>query len=403
MPTPKKNYEELKLFVPKNDNEENYALLTQYLMMSSEDARLSKKKELINFFEFEEEKIKDAEIFFSGKDIPFVAPERPSFTFIDLFAGIGGFRLAMQANGGECVFSSEWDDAAKQTYYENYGEVPFGDITKDETKALIPAHFDVLCAGFPCQPFSNIGLRKGIDDTRGTLFYHIAAVLKEKHPKAVFLENVRGLISNDGGKTLQIILQTITNMGYRCNIPQEIIDNCEIKEMKKEAVKLLFNPKDYGIPQNRPRIYIVLWRADLGLSQFFYPEPNNAETSVGQILEHNVPERFTISDRLWEGFQRRKMRNESKGNGFSYSVFEENSPYTNALLRRYYKDGHEILISQDGRNPRKMTPREAANLQGFPQSFRLPASDSRAYQQFGNSVAVPLVERVAEQIVAQIL
>lgn len=330
-------------------------------------------------------------------------PKNAKFTFIDLFAGIGGFRVAMQEMGGKCVFSSEWDEAAKETYFRNYGEVPFGDITKPEIKALIPKHFDVLCAGFPCQPFSNAGLKKGIEDTRGTLFYHIAEILSEHQPKAVLLENVRGLISNDKGRTIQTVLRTITGMGYRCNIPQKLIDNGPISKLKMECSKMVLSAKDYGVPQNRPRIYIVLWREGVNIEKFTYPEPEMTKTNVGSILETNVPDQFTISDRLWAGHQRRRIENEQKGNGFGYCLFNENSEYTSTISRRYYKDGSEILIEQKGKNPRKLTPREAANLQGFPKEFKLPESNTKAYQQFGNSVAVPVVKKVSEQIVKQIL
>ena len=330
-------------------------------------------------------------------------PRKASFTFIDLFAGIGGFRLAMQEVGGKCVFSSEWDESAKDTYFQNYGEVPFGDITKNEIKELIPDYFDVLCAGFPCQPFSNAGLKKGIDDTRGTLFYHIAEILKEHQPKVVILENVRGIISNDKGNTIQTVLRTITNMGYSCNVPQEIIDNGPISKLKKECSKMVLSAKDYGVPQNRPRIYIVLWRKDVNVKNFIYPQIEKVKTKVGTILEKNVSEEYTISDKLWEGHQRRKIENSRKGNGFGYCIFNEQSQYTSTISRRYYKDGSEILIEQRGKNPRKITPREAANLQGFPQNFKIPKSKTKAYQQFGNSVAVPVVTKVAEQVVDQIL
>lgn len=340
---------------------------------------------------------------FNEKNGICLIPKEPKFTFIDLFAGIGGFRVAMQSVGGQCVFSSEWDEAAKQTYFQNYGEVPFGDITKIETKAMIPEHFDVLCAGFPCQPFSNAGLKKGIDDTRGTLFYHIAEILRDHRPKAVLLENVRGLISNDKGKTIQTVLRTITGMGYQCNISQDLIDNGPITRLKAECAKMVLCAKDYGVPQNRPRIYIVLWRDNIEIEKFDYPEPDLTKTSVGSILEKNVPAEFTISDRLWEGHQRRRVENEKKGNGFGYCLFNEESEYTSTISRRYYKDGSEILIEQTGSNPRKLTPREAANLQGFPTNFKLPDSNTKAYQQFGNSVAVPVVRKVSEQIVKQIL
>lgn len=329
--------------------------------------------------------------------------KNPKFTFIDLFAGIGGFRIAMQSAGGRCVFSSEWDEAAKETYFDNYGEVPFGDITKPEIKALIPDYFDVLCAGFPCQPFSNAGLKKGIEDTRGTLFYHIAEILRDHQPKAVLLENVRGLISNDKGRTIQTVLRTITGMGYKCNIPQELIDNGPITKLKAECSKMVLSAKDYGVPQNRPRIFIVLWREDVDVNEFLYPEPEKMKTRLGDILEQNVPDVYTISDRLWEGHQRRKEEHAKKGNGFGYCLFNDDSEYTSTISRRYYKDGSEILIEQKGKNPRKLTPREAASLQGFPKEFKIPESNVRAYQQFGNSVAVPVVTKISEQIVEQIL
>ncbi len=309
----------------------------------------------------------------------------------------------MQSLGGQCVFSSEWDEAVKETYFQNYGEVPFGDITKPEIKALIPDQFDVLCAGFPCQPFSNAGLKRGIEDTRGTLFYHIAEILRDHQPKAVLLENVRGLISNDKGNTIQTVLRTITGMGYKCNVSQELIENGPIKKLKEECSKMVLSAKDYGVPQNRPRIYIVLWRKDIDIETFVYPEPEKIKTSVGSILEKNVDDGYTISDKLWAGHKRRRVENAEKGNGFGYCLFSENSEYTSTISRRYYKDGSEILIEQEGKNPRKITPREAANLQGFPREFKLPESNTKAYQQFGNSVAVPVVTKVSEQIVKQIL
>lgn len=402
MPTKESLATWLKTQLGENRFENDYAVLSHYLSLQgtpSADFYANILRE--NNFDLSGLPSKNE---YQKKFSHYNPKRNPSFTFIDLFAGIGGFRLAMQANGGECVFTSEWDEAAQKTYSDNYGEIPFGDITKPEIKAMIPAKFDVLCAGFPCQPFSNIGLRKGIEDTRGTLFYHIAEIL-QSHPetKAVFLENVRGLISNDGGNTLRTILQTITKMGYACNIPQEIIDEGSLKQLKDAASKLVLNPKDFGVPQNRPRIYIVLWKKNLNLQEFKYPNPTNEETCVGSIIEENVPDSFTISDKLWAGFKRRKERNELKGNGFTYNIFNSKSKYTNALIRRYYKDGHEILISQARKNPRKLTPREAANLQGFPKTFKLPLSSSAAYQQFGNSVTVPLIEKIGKQIVNQIL
>ena len=397
----KAGYREHLTYVDGLDMEEKYALVS-HCIQSEDRPEAQKYREILGNNGVDLNILPTAADFNHKNNIT-LTPKNPSFTFIDLFAGIGGFRIAMQSVGGQCVFSSEWDEAAKETYFQNYGEVPFGDITKQEIKDLIPDYFDVLCAGFPCQPFSNAGLKKGIEDTRGTLFYHIAEILRDHHPKAVILENVRGLISNDKGNTIQTVLRTITSMGYCCNVPQQLIENGPISKLKEECAKMVLSAKDYGVPQNRPRIYIVLWRNDVNVEKFIYPEPEKTETSVGSILEKNVGDEFTISDKLWSGHRRRRIENEQKGNGFGYCLFNEKSEYTSTISRRYYKDGSEILIEQTGRNPRKITPREAANLQGFPQVFKIPDSNIKAYQQFGNSVAIPVVTKVSAQIVEQIL
>lgn len=396
------NYSECLAYVDKFDIDEKYALVSHYIQLGNKP-EAQKYKEILIRNGLDINVLPTEEDFNRENNISLISTENPSFTFIDLFAGIGGFRIAMQSVGGQCVFSSEWDEAAKETYFQNYGEVPFGDITKQEIKDMIPDSFDVLCAGFPCQPFSNAGLKRGIEDTRGTLFYHIAEILRDHQPKAVLLENVRGLISNDKGNTIQTVLRTITSMGYRCNVPQELIENGPISKLKNECAKMVLSAKDYGVPQNRPRIYIVLWRNDVDVEKFIYPEPEKVKTFVGSILEKDVGDEFTISDRLWAGHKRRRIENEQKGNGFGYCLFNEKSEYTSTISRRYYKDGSEILIEQEVKNPRKITPREAANLQGFPQEFKLPDSNAKAYQQFGNSVAVPVVTKVATQIVEQIL
>lgn len=397
----KKNYNLQFPEFDKNEIIEKYALLSHAIQLKKFPEAKKYLDVLINN-NINPEDLPSAERYNNENNI-IITSENPKFTFIDLFAGIGGFRVAMQSVGGQCVFSSEWDEDAKQTYFENYGEVPFGDITKPEIKNLIPEYFDVLCAGFPCQPFSNAGLKKGIEDTRGTLFYHIAEILRDHRPKAVLLENVRGLISNDKGRTIQTVLSTITGMGYKCNISQELINNGPISQLKSECSKMVLCAKDYGVPQNRPRIYIVLWRDDIDIDKFSYPKPEMTKTYVSTILEDSVPDNFTISDKLWAGHQRRRIENEKKGNGFGYCLFSGESQYTSTISRRYYKDGSEILIEQKGKNPRKLTPREAANLQGFPKEFKLPDSNIKAYQQFGNSVAVPVVKRMSEQIVKQIL
>lgn len=298
---------------------------------------------------------------------------------IDLFAGIGGIRLGFEqafADNIKCVFSSEIDKYAIKTYQANFAnEEVFGDITQiDENN--IPEH-DILLAGFPCQPFSQAGLKKGFDDIRGTLFFDIERILIAKRPQAFLLENVKQLKGHDKGRTLQIILKHLQDIGYKTFV---------------EVLKA----RDFGIPQNRERIYIVGFLNHN--IDFSFPEPLNIETKVGNILEKQVDDKYTISDKLWQGHQRRKKENKEKGKGFGYGLFNENSPYTNTISARYYKDGSEILIEQKNKNPRKITPREAARLQGFPENFIIPVSDAQAYRQFGNSVCVPVIYAIAMEI-----
>jgi len=325
-----------------------------------------------------------------------IKPQRkPAFRFIDLFAGIGGMRQGFERTGGVCVFSSEFEKNAQATYRNNYGEYPFGDITK--VAAIdIPAH-DVLVAGFPCQPFSHAGLKLGVDDTRGTLFYNIAKILEAKQPKLALLENVRGLISHDKGHTLKIILQTLTSIGYKCSIKDEIIQEGNSDQIKAAAKHMVLKSKDFGVPQNRQRIYIVLWHKSIDID-FEYPVPPMSPTNVVNILEEQPDEKYTISDRLWAGHKRRKIENRKNGKGFGFGLVTPNSEYTNTISARYYKDGSEVLIAQEGKNPRKLTPREAARLQGFPEDFIINPSDVQAYKQFGNSVSVPVIEALAVQI-----
>ena len=307
---------------------------------------------------------------------------KKTFTFIDLFAGIGGIRIPFQELGGKCVFSSEWDNFAQKTYRVNFGETPAGDITKIST-ADIP-DFDILLAGFPCQPFSQAGLKKGFSDTRGTLFFEIERIIKEKRPKAFLLENVKQLQGHDKGNTLRVILEHLNNLDYAVDYK-------------------VLRAADFGVPQNRERIYIVGFDKNyFKLSETFsfqYPKPSHKKTRLGDILEMNVDEKYTISDKLYQGHLRRKREHLIKGNGFGFSLFNEDSSYTNTISARYYKDGSEILIDQKGKNPRKLTPRECARLQGFPEYFIIPVSDTQAYKQFGNSVAVPVVKAVAEEMI----
>lgn len=304
------------------------------------------------------------------------------FTFIDLFAGIGGIRIPFQELGGKCVFSSEWDNFAQKTYRVNYGEIPSGDITK--IKAATIPNFDILLAGFPCQPFSQAGLKKGFSDTRGTLFFDIERIIAEKRPKAFLLENVKQLQTHDRGNTLRVIIEHLKKLNYTVDYK-------------------VLRAADFGVPQNRERLYIVGFNKDMFQIpknfSFEYPRPTYQKTKLGDILEKNVDEKYTISDKLYEGHLRRKQQHIAKGNGFGFCLFNENSPYTNTISARYYKDGSEILIEQKNKNPRKLTPRECARLQGFPECFIIPVSDTQAYKQFGNSVAVPVVRAIAKQIV----
>lgn len=318
--------------------------------------------------------------------MPYAEPKtKARFKYIDLFAGIGGIRIPFQELGGKCVFTSEWDKFAQKTYRVNFGDEPEGDITKIPSKNI--HDFDILLAGFPCQPFSQAGLKKGFSDTRGTLFFEIERILKEKRPKAFLLENVKQLKGHDKGRTLQVILEHLTSLNYYVNYE-------------------ILRAGDFGVPQNRERIYIVGFNKDyFEISPqytFEFPSPTHNKTRLGDILEKNVDEKYTISDALWEGHQRRKKEHREKGNGFGYTLFNEESEYTNTISARYYKDGSEILIDQgEGSNPRKLTPRECARLQGFPEDYIIPVSDTQAYKQFGNSVAVPVVRAVAKRIIEE--
>lgn len=319
----------------------------------------------------------------------------PKFRFIDLFAGIGGVRLGFQNNGGACVFSSEFDKHAQATYKMNHGETPFGDITMIPPEH-IPEH-DVLLGGFPCQPFSHAGLKLGIEDTRGTLFHDIAQIIKLKRPKFALLENVKGLVSHDKGYTLKVILKTLTDIGYSCNISKDVIEHGSTKEIQEQAKKMVLRSVDFGVPQNRQRIYIVLWRDGL-INHFEYPMPTHTKTRVGDVLDKKPDPKLTISDRLWEGHQRRKVQNKKNGKGFGFGIVNDESPYTNTISARYYKDGSEILVEQKGKNPRKISPREGARLQGFPEEFQYSLSNMQAYKQFGNSVSVPVITSLASVI-----
>lgn len=306
-----------------------------------------------------------------------------NFKFIDLFAGVGGLRLPFDELGGECILSSEIDKYAQKTYYSYFNHQPEGDICRLEIPDI--PYFDLLVGGFPCQPFSQAGHKKGFDDTRGTLFFEIEKILEAKKPKAFLLENVKGLKGHDKGNTFRVIKDKLNSLGYYVD-------------------EKILAARDFGLPQNRERIYIVGFLEEEHFDNFSYPEPLNIETRLGDILEDKVDEKYTISDRLWEGHQRRKREHRKKGNGFGYGLFNHESEYTNTISARYYKDGSEILIEQKGKNPRKLTPLEAARLQGFPDELVMKAkaagvSDTQLYKQFGNAVPVNVVRHIAKNII----
>lgn len=299
---------------------------------------------------------------------------------IDLFAGVGGIRKGIENAYGqdnvECVFSSEINKFAVQTYKANHNnENVHGDITLINEKS-IPDH-DLLLGGFPCQAFSMAGKGLGFADTRGTLFFEIERILKEKKPKTFLLENVKRLVTHDKGNTFKVIIDKLEGLGYK-------------------VFHKVLRARDFGVPQNRERIFIVGF-LDPNID-FQFPEPLKINTKVGDILDDNVDPKYTISDKLWLGHQTRKFNNKANGKGFGYQMVTHDSSYTGTLSARYNKDGSEILIYQEGKNPRKLTPREAARLQGFPEDFIIPVSNAQAYKQFGNSVCVPVITAIANEI-----
>ena len=364
-----------------------------------------------------------------------------AYTFIDLFAGIGGFHQAMHSVGMKCVFASEWDKYARISYEANYKDIApnlfendnkyFNNDITEQVPSEIPV-FDVCCGGFPCQPFSIAGLRRGFEDTRGTLFFNIANIVKQKisigcPPKILFLENVKGLKSHMKGETLKTILATLDELGYAYSYD-------------------VLNAKYFGVPQNRERLFIVAWYKGLiNVETFKFPygiSPDDStiydksknlanevvKTEVSDIFEpeETIDDYYTISDRMWEGHQKRKERNKANGKGFGYSLFTDESVYCSTISARYWKDGSEILIDQSkkGLNPRRLTPVEAGRLQGYriigngwqkPEcannannndknmEYKIVVSRKEAYHQFGNSVAVPVIKRIAKEIVEQLL
>jgi DNA (cytosine-5)-methyltransferase 1 len=309
--------------------------------------------------------------------------KKENFTFIDLFAGIGGLRQAFESSGGKCLFSSEWNKFSQQTYEANFGDIPQGDITQIDEKE-IPDH-DILVGGFPCQPFSiagvvsknHLGREHGFKDkTQGTLFFDVCRIIKEKQPSAFLLENVKNLKSHDNGNTFKVIINALEKeLNY--DIHYKVIDAGKV------------------VPQHRERIFIVGFKEPL---DFKFPELIDKRPVLGDVLEDNVDEKYTLKDGTWNALQRHKAKHKAKGNGFGFNLADKKG-IAKTLSARYYKDGAEILIDQGKKNPRRLTPRECARIMGFPEKFKIPVSDNQAYRQFGNAVVVPVVKEIAKAMV----
>ena len=310
------------------------------------------------------------------------------FTFIDIFAGIGGFRLGLEELDGKCVFSSEWNRFSRMTYSANFGEEPAGDI-RNVRASDIPDH-DLLAAGFPCQPFSiagvskknSLGMAHGFKDlNQGNLFFEILRILEAKRPRAYILENVKNLEHHDGGKTFKTIVKALSAIDY--SVSWKIIDASSY------------------VPQHRERIFIVGFDTRIYLfPNFEFPDSHACKAApFGSILEKDPDGRYILTDHLWNYLQNYAAKHKKRGNGFTYGLVDPAASLrSRTLSARYYKDGSEILIARHGGNPRRLTPRECARLMGFPDSFVIPVSDTQAYRQFGNAVVPSVVKDVAAKV-----
>jgi len=340
-------------------------------------------------------------------------PEKVKFKFIDLFAGIGGFRIVFQELGGECVFSSEWDKYAQKTYFRNFGELPCGDIKKftdsekvsdEELDTLIPDH-DVLTAGFPCQPFSLAGVSKknslrrkhGFDDpAQGTLFFDIKKILKIKKPAAFFLENVKNLLTHDGGNTFKVIKDTLEKeLGYIVRTEDIVVDGAKWVPQHRERVFIIgYNPEKISIRKGEIEVPKE-------------PENNYNYPELRDIIKNKVDEKYTLGSGTWATLERHRKHHAESGNGFGYGLIKvpiKKNAVTRTISARYHKDGAEILIEQKRKRPRRLTIEEAMQLQGFnPEKFVFPVSDTQAYRQIGNSIIIPAVKDTAAEVVKTIL
>lgn len=399
----------------KTSEENKMAILSQYLHDHHKVMKKKEKSEIVDLIrdflsredlpqEINPDEMSDEEIlkiadspfqynllspFF---DIPFPGPESPKFTFIDLFAGIGGFRIAMQNLGGKCVYSSEIDPNAQKTYFHNFGEVPFGDITKETTKSYIPQKIDVLCGGFPCQAFSIAGYQRGFEDTRGTLFFDVAKIIKDRRPKAFFLENVKNLKAHDHGKTFKVIKDTLESLGY------VVFDN-------------VLNTMEYAnIPQNRERIFIIGFdkKTVKNWDVFKFPDKVKLTRTIHDCIDYSVTDkalfytdRFPHYDLLVQD-----MKNPDTIYQWRRQYVRENqSNVCPTLTANMGTGGHNVPLIITGKGFRKLTPKECINFQGYPEEYSFPTDISNAmkYKQAGNSVTVPLIQRVAEMMLKVIL
>lgn len=380
--------------------EEEKAILTHYLNnLKSENITLYKtkaKQVLKNYISFKNnEKINIVEeealqrLLFEVENVPFPSPKNYKFEFIDLFAGVGGFRIALQNVGGKCVYTSEWNDGAKKTYRENFGEIPFGDITKDSVKHYIPKNFDVLCAGFPCQAFSIAGYQKGFSDTRGTLFFDIEQIIEKHRPKVVFLENVKNLVSHDKGKTFKVILEILEEkLGY------------------KVYHKVLNSMTHANVPQNRERIFIVAFDPNQvkDYENFKFPEEIKLTKTIHDVLEQgkqNDKYYYSPNHQYYPELEKTMTKKDTVYQWRRVYVRENKSNVCPTLTANMGAGGHNVPLIKDDYGIRKLTPKECFAFQGYPMHKYVlpPIADSKLYMQAGNSVTTTLIERIANQII----
>lgn len=379
------------------------AILTHFLHNQKNDVTDFYKNHAIAYIENElnkENLTKDKErdlaetalqyaLFKMNKQVPFLPPKKPKFKFIDLFAGIGGFRLALQNLGGKCVYTSEWDKNAQITYRANFGEVPFGDITKKQIKNYIPEDFDILCAGFPCQAFSIAGHRKGFSDTRGTLFFDVEQIIEKHRPKVVFLENVKNLVSHDKGKTFKVIIEILEKkLGY------------------KVLFKILNSMTHANIPQNRERIFIIAFDPEQvkNYNAFKFPNELKLTKTIHDFIDGNKKDDkyyYSKKHKYYPELSKSMTRKDTVYQWRRVYVRENKSNVCPTLTANMGTGGHNVPLIKDDYGLRKLTPTECFAFQGYPMdTYILPAiAESKLYMQAGNSVTTNLIERITKEII----